>query len=413
MKILYNAGIYLLSFITLIISPFSRKVLHWRQGRRHWKASLKKNIRPGEKYAWIHCASLGEFEQGRPLIEAIRVQMPEVRIILTFFSPSGYEIRKNYQEAYYVCYLPVDTPSNARFFVKIVNPLFAVFVKYEFWNNYISSLYRNKIPLYLVSGIFRPDQHFFRWYGSFFRQMLSKFKHIFVQDYDSYKLIEGIGIKEVTIAGDTRFDRVKAIANTAKEIPVLTEFRGDEKMFIAGSSWEPDEEIIAQYINKYPLRMKWVFAPHETDDQHIKRIEKLLRVKSVRYTDFRSEEADSRVLIINKIGLLSSAYRYSAMAEIGGGFGKGIHNILEAACWGIPVMFGPVHRKFREAADLIRLGGAKCFNNYQEFESIIDKWLSDPDEYSKAAETAGKYVSEKTGATDIIMKKIDEQVINK
>ena len=412
MEILYNTGIVLFSLITLILSPFSHKISLWRKGRKNWRVTLNQKIKPEEKYVWIHCASLGEFEQGRPVIEAIREQMPGIKIILTFFSPSGYEVRKNYREADYICYLPSDTPSNARFFVNTVTPLFTIFVKYEFWHNYISELHRNGIPLYLISAIFRPDQHFFRWYGSFFRQMLRKFNHIFVQDRESLDLLNNIGIKKVRAAGDTRFDRVKTIAEAARELPVLSAFRGSEKIFIAGSSWERDEEIIAQYINRYPSRMKWVFAPHEIDDRHIERIERLIKVKSVRYSAFSGEKADSRVLIIDNIGMLSSAYRYAYIAEIGGGFGKGIHNILEAACWGIPVMFGPVYGKFREAVELLQSGGARSFKNYPEFESILDLWISDAKEYRKASEAAGTYVSQNTGAIDIIMKIINEQVIN-
>lgn len=412
MEILYNTGIVLFSLITLILSPFSKKASLWIKGRKNWRDTLKSRIKQGEKYAWIHCASLGEFEQGRPVIEAIRKQMPGIKIILTFFSPSGYEVRKNYQEADLICYLPADIPSNARFFVNTVTPIFAIFVKYEFWHNYINELHRKGIPFYLISAIFRSDQHFFRWYGSFFRKMLRKFSHIFVQDQRSFDLLNSIGMEKVSTAGDTRFDRVKTIAESARELPVLSAFRGSEKMFIAGSSWEKDEAIISQYINRYPSRMKWVFAPHEIDDQNIARIERLFKVKSVRYSDFNDEKADSRVLIIDNIGMLSSAYRYAFIAEVGGGFGKGIHNILEAACWGIPVMFGPVHGKFREAEELLQSGGAKSFKNYEEFESILNLWISDAEEYKRASEAARTYVSQNTGATDSAMKMIYEQVIN-
>ena len=235
----------------------------------------------------------------------------------------------------------------------LVNPEFVIFVKYEFWNNYISVLYNKNIPLYLISGIFRPGQHFFKWYGSFFRNMLKKFKIIFVQDQQSLDLLSGIGMENILLAGDTRFDRVIQIAGTAKDIPQLEQFRGDEKLFLAGSSWKQDEEIIAQYINKFPDRMKWVFAPHEIDKPNIERLEKLFNVKYVRFSEFNEAAADARVLIIDNIGMLSSAYKYAYIAAIGGGFGKGIHNILEPACWGIPVMFGPNHEKFREAVDLI------------------------------------------------------------
>ncbi len=325
----------------------------------------------------MHCASLGEFEQGRPVIEAIKKEMPDFKIILTFFSPSGYEIRKNYQNADIVCYLPADTPGNAEKFVNSIKPELVIFVKYEFWYNYISVLSRKAIPLFLISAIFRKEQHFFKWYGSFFRDMLKKFRMIYVQDQNSLDLLRGIGLKNVVQAGDTRFDRVMEIAGTAEIIPQLESFRGNERLFLAGSSWKKDEEIIAEYINKYPDRMKWVFAPHEIGSENIERLEKLFRVKCIRFSEFTDESRDARVLIIDNIGMLSSAYRYAYIAAVGGGFGKGIHNILEPACWGIPVLFGPNHQKFREALELISLGGAKSFKNYNDFESILDGLLSD------------------------------------
>jgi len=288
-----------------------------------------------------------------------------------------------------------------------------IFVKYEFWNNYISTLYRNNIPLYLISGIFRPGQHFFKWYGSFFRDMLRKFEKIFVQDQVSLDLLSGIGIKKVSLAGDTRFDRVVSIAGNAKDIPQLAQFRGNEKLFLAGSSWRQDEEIIAGYINQYPLKMKWVFAPHEIDKPNIERLEKLFKVKYVRFSEFTEADTDARVLIIDNIGMLSSAYRYAYIAAIGGGFGKGIHNILEAACWGIPVVFGPNHEKFREAVDLKKAGGAEVYLTYDDFKRIVDLWLEDGKLYKTSAEVAAKYVRENTGSTRIIMQEIAQKDINK
>jgi 3-deoxy-D-manno-octulosonic-acid transferase len=412
MTYIYNIGILIYVLTAKLLSPFNSKARLWTRGRKDWKSKLKEKINRENINIWIHCASLGEFEQGRPLIEAIKKIKPEYRIILTFFSPSGYEIRKNYNNADYVCYLPADTPGNVKKFVNLVNPAAAIFVKYEFWNNYTSLLKKNDIPLYLISGIFRKDQHFFKWYGGFFRKILFRFSHIFVQDIQSMDLLKGIGIENLTEAGDTRFDRVVQIADSAKSITQIELFRGSEKLFLAGSSWRQDEEIIARYINIYPDKMKWIFAPHEIDKANIDRLENLLSTNVVRFSEFSEKSAGARVLIIDNIGMLSSAYRYAYIAEVGGGFGKGIHNVLEAACWGIPVLFGPNHIKFREAVELINLHGASWFNTFEEFSQIIDIWLSNRDEYSKAAENAANYVKANTGATNKILSKIVLKDIN-
>jgi len=406
MRLIYNAGIFFYSAIAWIIAPFNQKAHAWVDGRKNWFDSLKQKVIPGEKYIWIHCASLGEFEQGRPVIESLKKEKPASRILLTFFSPSGYEIRKDYPLADIICYLPYDTLGNAEKFISLVNPSIVILVKYEFWDNFISAIYRKHIPLYLISGIFRKEQHFFKWYGGFFRKMLRKFTRIFVQDMESSDLLGAIGITNVVVAGDTRFDRVAEIAARAKEIPLIELFRGDQKLFLAGSSWKQDEEIIARYINLHPENMKWVFAPHEIDRENIDRLEKLFTVKCVRFSGFSDESKDARVMIMDNIGMLSSAYRYAGIAAVGGGFGKGIHNILEPACWSIPVLFGPNYGKFREAVDLINLGGAKSFNDYPGFEEILDRWISDAALYQKAAALAGEYVNKNMGATSLIMKEI-------
>jgi 3-deoxy-D-manno-octulosonic-acid transferase len=412
MKVLYNLGILIFSALAKLISPFNNRASLWVNGRKGWEGKIAEKIKQGDRVLWMHCASLGEFEQGRPVIEAVRKQMPDIKIVLTFFSPSGYEIRKNYDKVDCVSYLPSDTPSNAQRFTELIKPEFVIFVKYEFWNNYISELYKRQIPLYLISGIFRPDQHFFKWYGSFFREMLRKFEKIFVQDQSSVDLLSGIGIESARLAGDTRFDRVVEIASSVKDIPQLEQFRQHEKIFLAGSSWRPDEEIIAEYINHFPAKMKWVFAPHEIDTSNIERIEKLLRVKCVRFSDFSEASTDARVLIMDNMGMLSSAYRYAYIAAIGGGFGKGIHNILEPACWGIPVLFGPNHDKFREAVELKKAGGARSFNDYEEFKHLLDSWLNDEKLYSVSAMAAEIYVKENTGATETILKEISQKDIN-
>ena len=406
MRLLYNIGIHLFTFLAYLISPFNHKAKLWTEGRKGWYEKLVNKVVPGEKYIWIHCASLGEFEQGRPVVEAIREAKPEYRIILTFFSPSGYEVRKNYQSADIVCYLPADTRRNAGKFITLINPAKVIFIKYEFWFNFLSELGIRSTPLYLVSGIFREGQHFFKWHGKFFRELLDNFTWFYVQDQTSLDLLASIGLRNVTVAGDTRFDRVLQINAAAREIPQIETFRSGEKLFIAGSSWKPDEEIAACYINKHPDRLKWIFAPHETDQENIERLIKLFSVKCVRFSGFCEEDADARVMIIDNVGMLSSAYRYAYIAGVGGGFGKGIHNILEPACWGIPVMFGPNHLKFREAVQMKAAGGARAYKNYDEFESIIDAWLADEKIYKNAAGKSGDYVRQNAGATHKIMQGI-------
>jgi len=406
MQFIYNIGILIFKVLAWIISPFNRKVRLWTDGQKSWYNLVRQKVNPGDRYIWIHCASLGEFEQGRPVIEALKKKKPHYKIILTFFSPSGYEVRKNYQMADIICYLPPDTRHNAKKFIGLVDPAAVIFVKYEFWNNYITELALRKIPLYLISGIFRKDQHFFKWYGKFFRGMLKKFTWLFVQDQQSHELLGSIGLKNASVAGDTRFDRVIQIAGTARDIPQLERFRGNEKLLLAGSSWKKDEEIISAYINKYPGRMKWIFAPHEINSENIERLVKLLKVKYVKFSEFDDASADARVLIIDNIGMLSSAYRYAYIAAIGGGFGKGIHNILEPACWGIPVLFGPNHKNFREAVELIRLGGADSFKDYNSFNRIIEEWRTDEVIYKEASDAAGEYIKVNTGATGKIMKGI-------
>ncbi len=413
MKILYNIGILLYDALAHLIAPFNLKASLWVEGRKKWAGKIKDKIGPGSRNIWVHCASLGEFEQGRPVIEAIKKDFPHYKIILTFFSPSGYEIRKNYTHADCICYLPSDTPGNAVRFIKLVKPEMVIFVKYEFWYNYISVIHRNKIPLFLISGIFRNGQHFFKWYGSFFRGILRKFEKIFVQDQVSFDLLTGIGIRDIVLAGDTRFDRVMQLTKTAGDIPQIAQFRGKEKLFLAGSSWKQDEEIIAQYINRFPDRMKWIFAPHEIDAANIERLEKLLKTSYVKFSEYDDTMPGARVLIMDNMGMLSSAYRYAHIAAIGGGFGKGIHNVLEPACWGIPVLFGPNHGKFREAVDLINAGGARSFTSYDEFKTITDEWLNSDITYKKSSETASEYVKEHIGATELIINQIELKDINR
>jgi 3-deoxy-D-manno-octulosonic-acid transferase len=399
MRLIYSLVILLYTWIIHFTSLFNHKARLWVKGRKGWKKALEGRFSPGEKTIWIHCASLGEFEQGRPVIEMIRERAPGYKILLTFFSPSGYEVRKDWPFADHICYLPADTPANARAFTRIVNPEMVLFVKYEFWNNYITEIHRKNKPVYLISAIFREDQYFFKWYGGFFRAILRRYRHIFVQDKASGQLLSGIGISNFSVAGDTRFDRVLQIAGSAREIPVIEAFLNGEKVFMAGSSWRQDEEIMATYINSFPGRMKWIFAPHEIDNSNIERLEKLLRVKCARYSEEKSDLRDARVLIIDNIGLLSSAYRYAHISAVGGGFGKGIHNVLEPACWGLPVLFGPNHEKFREAKELLNEGGAFTYNDYDGFREILDRLLSDEDFYKRASAICSKFIDDNKGAT--------------
>lgn len=406
MKLIYDLGIFLYGAVLRLISPFNSKARLWIAGRKNWERSLQEQIKRDQHYIWVHCASLGEFEQGRPVIEALKKEAPTCKVILTFFSPSGYEVRKNYSLADVVCYLPADTPRNSERFISIVRPAVVIFVKYEFWYNYISALHKKGIPLYLISGIFRSSQPFFRWYGMFFRKMLLNFSHFFVQDQRSESLLKSAGISNVTVAGDTRFDRVVRIAAQVRDIPELEAFRGNSRLFLAGSSWPPDEEIISRYILNHKDEVKWVFAPHEIHKSNIERLERLIGKDVVRFSEFTEAKADARVMIIDNMGMLSSAYRYAGIAAVGGGFGKGIHNVLEPACWGIPVLFGPNYGKFREAVDLIAMGGARSYSNYEEFETAFESLAYNKEVYSKAADSAGRYVKENSGATAVIMERI-------
>ncbi|MCJ7820466.1 MAG: 3-deoxy-D-manno-octulosonic acid transferase [Bacteroidales bacterium] len=400
MKTIYTLLILIYSMVVNITALFSLKARQWVKGRRGWKEKVSSFDRQESKVLWIHCASLGEFEQGRPLIEKICGEMRGWKIVLTFFSPSGYEIRKEYPHADLIMYLPADTPFYANYFLNRIRPDMVFIVKYEFWYNFLNQLKRRKIPTYLVSGIFRPTQYFFRWYGRYATRMFSVFTHMFVQEEASKLLLKSIGYANCTVTGDTRFDRVSQIATAAKDIPLIEKFRGSEKLFVAGSSWEQDEEIITAYINEYPGRMKWIFAPHEINTAHLERIEKHLRVPSARYSSYREDDNESRVMIIDNIGMLSSGYKYASIAAVGGGFGKGIHNILEPACWGIPVMFGPNCGKFREAEELISRGGASLFTDFITFAAVVDKYLSDQQALKRAGDVCASYVIENKGATD-------------
>lgn len=403
---IYNLVIYIYLFGVKLAALFSSKPAKMVKGHREVFDILRDKIDRNARYIWFHAASLGEFEQGRPLIERIRKEHPEYRILQTFFSPSGYEVRKNYQGADIVCYLPFDTPRNVRCFIEMVNPCMVFFIKYEFWQNYLNTLYKKGIPVYSVSSIFRPNQIFFRWYGKDYRKVLKTFSHLFVQNEVSEKLLASIGVTDVTIVGDTRFDRVLDICTVAKDLPLVKAFKGNSKTFVAGSSWGPDEDIFIRYFNEHP-EMKLVIAPHVVSDSHLKEIMEKVKRPCVRYTEATAENVSKAdCLIIDCYGLLSSIYRYGEISYIGGGFGVGIHNVLEAAVYGIPVIFGPNNKKFREAQHLLEKKGGFEINDYEEFKRLMDRFLTDNSYLRQAGNAAGDYVKNNSRALEKIMKAI-------
>lgn len=415
MNFLYTIGIYFYWFSVNIAAIFNNKARLFRDGRKELLEKIQKEVSNSSgEIIWVHCSSVGEFEQARPIIEWIKINRPDYKILITFFSPSGYELRKNYDKADWVFYMPIDTARNARRFISIVKPSKAIFIKYEFWYNYLRTLKKEKIETYIVSAIFRQSQIFFKWYGFFFKKMLFCFTRLFVQDKASAELLESIGISDnVIISGDTRFDRVDSIARKSKDLPIVEAFAKGSFTIIAGSTWYPDEYIIAEVLKNFS-KVKLVLVPHEIHEAHL---EKILQVfssyKVARYTDIEKlmaggENTDkineilsaSNVFIIDTIGMLSAIYKYGQCAYIGGGFGVGIHNILEAATYGIPVMFGPNYRKFREARDLIKLGGAFPVRADKELYNVLtDLVISKPVPDSFGG-ICRKYVESNLGATE-------------
>lgn len=409
MSIFYNAGIRGYQLAVRLATPFNEKAALWVKGRKNIRKQIAQIQRKGERLVWFHAASLGEFEQGRPVMEALKAAEPSTRILLTFFSPSGYEIRKNYAGADYILYLPSDTPGNARFFVEQLKPDAAVFIKYEFWYNYLHELYKNHIPVYLISAIFRPGQPFFKSWGTLHRRMLGFFNRLFVQDEESVQLLDSIGIRNAQRTGDTRFDRVKQIAGAAKEIEKVKLFCNGLPAVVCGSTWPPDEDILLDYINNDSSAYKWIITPHEIGESHIKAILEKCKKKVVRYTDENASLADYEVLIVDYIGLLSSIYRYGQISYIGGGFGVGIHNTLEAAVYGIPVIFGPKYQKFKEAVSLIREGGAFSISNGEQLREVLNSLIQTPAIAETAGQKALNYVDSQLGATEIIVKELTQK----
>lgn len=408
MGLLYNIGIRCYSAAIALASPFNRKARLRHRGGREALHHIEESMRDVEGHiVWLHAASLGEFEQGRPIIERIKAEKPETVVVLTFFSPSGYEIRKNYPCADHIFYLPSDTPHNVRRFLDAIDPDVAIFVKYEFWLNYLDGLRRRQIPTYLVSAIFRPTQVHFRPWGAPWRKALDTYRHVFVQDEASRTLLEGIGYTRSIIAGDTRFDRVAAIAKAAREMPIIERFRGDGDLFVAGSTWGKDEKILAELINHNPS-VRFVIAPHEIDEERIKWLEANIKGGTARYTRSTSDDdfSTTQLLVLDTIGLLSSAYGYARWAYIGGGFGRGIHNTLEAATFGLPVAFGPSYKKFREARDLIAVGAARSISSAEELEAWFEPLATNGEALQKASSSARRYTEEQCGATETIISNI-------
>lgn len=381
------------------------------KGRKNWEKNLAKQIDRKQRYIWFHCASLGEFEQGRPVIEELKKQFPEFKIVLTFFSPSGYEIRKNYKGADIICYLPLDSKSNASRFIALLNPEKVFFVKYEFWYNYITQIKTHNIPLYIISAIFREKQLFFKNtpLGNWYRKVLKGFDHFFIQNEQSAQLLKSVGFENFTISGDTRFDRVASIAKSAKQFDIVERFKGNSQLIVAGSTWKPDEELLAEVINNNNdvNNTKFIIAPHEVSTNNINRISQLLKKPNILFSEVENAKVeDYDVLIIDSIGILSSLYQYGNLAYIGGGFGVGIHNILEAATFGLPVLFGPNFKKFKEAVDLKEQKGAFSISNQKDLNAALNLLINDKNEQQKAAEKSRKYVEKNVGSTKLIIKKV-------
>ena len=411
MSFTYNIIICLYYVGVAIAGLFSNKVRTMRKGEKATFSYLKQNMDSNAKYIWFHAASLGEFEQGRPIIEELRSKYPDYKILLTFFSPSGYEVQKNYKGADLICYLPIDTPYLAQKFLNTIMPVMAFFIKYEFWYNYLHILHKNNVPVYSVSSIFREGQIFFRWYGKGYAEVLQYFTHFYVQNEKSCQLLATLGIHDVTIVGDTRFDRVLQIRQKAKRLPIIERFIGDsEKVLVAGSTWPGDETILIPYFNNH-RDCKLIIAPHVVTEEHIAQIVSQCQVKVLRYTELENSQpfdwAQGKILIIDCYGLLSSIYYYGIVTHVGGGFDPtGVHNVLEAAVWDRPVVYGPDYTDYQEAIGLHESGGGLVVRDAKEFNAVLDKLFTDPDYLASTSTKSGAYVKSQQGATQKILSDI-------
>jgi 3-deoxy-D-manno-octulosonic-acid transferase len=405
MEIIYLIAVKIYGTGILIASFFNEKAKKWVDGRKNIFHTIKNSIADKkENRIWFHCASLGEFEQGKPIIESIKNNYPEYKIVITFFSPSGYEVRKNDAIADYVFYLPLDSPQNAKTFLDLINPSMSFFVKYDFWHFYIREMKKRKIPVYFISANFRSSQIFFQWYGSFFDKMLRRVSHLFVQNQQSLELLYKNSIPHVTVSGDTRFDSVYQNSINTKTFPEVEKFCGGKKIFVAGSTWQADEKIIAEFINQSSDDFNFIIAPHEINEGRIFTFMNSICKKSVRYSELiQSTETNAQVLIIDNIGMLSSLYKYADFAYIGGAFGKGLHNVLEAVVFGKPIIFGPNYHKFPEAKELIRNKTAFSISSAKELQSKIQELISSPEENEKIKISSMKYIEKNKGAAGIVM----------
>lgn len=421
MRAIYTIIISLYSLSLKVVSLFNQKAREWFYGRRNLFNKLEEVFTAHyagenpEPVIWIHCASLGEYEQGRPVIEDIKKKFPGFLVLLTFFSPSGFNNKSANSEADFVFYLPIDTRKNARRFVKTVRPSIAIFIKYEFWFNYLHELYLDKVPVYTVSAIFRPGQHFFKWYGGWFRKHLRQMNRIFVQDKESAELLSMIDVNNAKISGDTRFDRVSVIRSNAGSLPVLEKYTAGNNILVAGSTWPADEDLLNDLVKALPSKLKVIIAPHEVNPGHIKELTSKFNGKSMLYSQYTDNSSnnnlsDVNVLIIDSIGLLSQVYKYADIAYIGGGFGVGIHNTLEAAVYGMPVLFGPNYHRFREARELIANDAALSVRNSSELIREIQSFLKSPQKLESYSTSAKRYVSDRTGATRIIMSELEKYI---
>ncbi len=411
MHFLYTFSLRLYYLALWIASGFNARAQAWTEGRKGWKKDLVAKVRElgTSEVIWFHCASLGEFEQGRPLIEELLERYPRYKIIVSFFSPSGYAIRRNYKHADAVVYLPLDTPGNARFWVETVNPRMAFFIKYEYWFNFLIELKKHRIPVVFASAVFRDEQLFYQWYGSWFRSQLENIHWFFVQNETSGKLIQSLGFENVTISGDTRFDRVSSTAEQAGDFPLVKMFCGDCRIVMGGSTWPEDEAMLIPFIHSDPDNVKFILATHDVSASRIRSLENSLRMPFLKYSELNEENAASaKILIIDTIGILSQLYQYAQLAFIGGAFSSGLHNILEAVVFGVPVCFGPNHDKFWEAEALIKKGGAFEIMKAEEFTEIALRLFSRSDEYEKTANICFDFIDENRGATFLIMESSDD-----
>lgn len=406
MLLLYNTAVRIYYLLIFLASMFNNKAALWLRGRKN------QEIKNHSKSLWFHFASLGEFEQGRPVLEVLKQQYPDHQIVVTFFSPSGYEVRKNTPLANAVYYLPLDTAANARDFISRIDPAIAVFTKYEYWYHFFGELNHRRMPLYIISGIFRPGQIFFKWYGSLHRKMLGFVSYFFVQDERSVQLLREINIANATVSGDTRFDRVWANAQQPKSVPFIDEFKNGQKLFIAGSTWPADEVLLVDLVKQFP-DWKFIFAPHEIGEDKISGLMKLLpQGEAIRYSQFKKhnlQPTSNQILVIDNIGMLSALYQYANVAYIGGGFGAGIHNTLEGAAFGLPIIFGPKYSRFKEACDLIAERAGFSIDNEDQLKIIAERLMNNNDALFKAGQSAQNYVQQNVGATQKIVRHITAQ----